>query len=112
MIRSVVIAVALIGLTAHAASAQQLTYKGLPLRQAFSASVVLQTAPAPAPPAVSFAHPRLSVAPRSTASQSASSQSKSFWHTPWPYVIAGAATAAIIVIAHHGSSTSTSGGGY
>jgi hypothetical protein len=36
---------------------------------------------------------------------------ESFWHTPWPYVIAGAAAATIIVIAHNGSGTPV-GGGY
>jgi len=33
---------------------------------------------------------------------------KSFWHTPWPYVIFGAAAVVVIVAANKGSS----GGGY
>lgn len=39
----------------------------------------------------------------------AAASGKSFWHTPWPYVIFGAAAAVIIVAANKGG---TSGGGY
>ena len=112
MFRTVVIAVAVIGLTAHAASAQQLTYKGVPLRQTFSTSLNLQAAPAPQAPAASFTQPRLSAAARPAAAAKTSTKDKSFWHTPWPSVIAGAAAAAIIVIAHNSGSSTTSGGGY
>lgn len=112
MIRSVVIAVAVIGITAHSASAQQLTYNGLPLKQAFSASVTLQAAPAPVPSAASIAQPTFSVAPRRQASpQPAQAKGKSFWHTPWPYVIAGAAAATIIIVANS-NQLHPPGGGY
>ena len=116
MLRTFVIGVAVFGLTVHAASAQQLTYKGVPLRQAMSASLTIQAAPAQQPTATSFTQPRLATAAKPAAAPSTATKgnnSKSFWHTPWPYVIIGGATAAIIVIANHnGSSSTTNGGGY
>jgi hypothetical protein len=113
MFRSIVIAAAIIG-TAHTASAQQLTYNGLPLRQAFSTSLTPATAPAPQPSIAVPIQPttRLSFAPRAASASKAGTTSKSFWHTPWPYVIAGAVAATIIVVAHNTGSSTTSGGGY
>jgi Na+/H+ antiporter NhaD/arsenite permease-like protein len=46
---------------------------------------------------------------RTTATPVRAAAGKSFWHTPWPYVIFGAAAVVVIVAGNKGG---TSGGGY
>jgi hypothetical protein len=77
-------------------------------------NVPIETAPAPQPSIAVPIQPttRLSFAPRAASASKAGTTSKSFWHTPWPYVIAGAVAATIIVVAHNTGSGTTSGGGY
>ena len=44
-----------------------------------------------------------------TVTRTRAASGKSFWHTPWPYVIFGAAAVVVIVAANKGG---TSSGGY
>ena len=58
--------------------------------------------------AAAVAHTPLKAAPTAARTRTAAA-GKSFWHTPWPYVIFGAAAVVVIVAANKGG---TGGGGY
>ena len=81
----------ILGITS--AFAQTPSTKNVSLRQSIAAAV---------------AHTPLKVSPTAVRTHTAAT-GKSFWHTPWPYVIFGAAAAVIIVAANKGS---TGTGGY
>jgi hypothetical protein len=46
------------------------------------------------------------------SSTAAASQSQSFWHTPWPYVILGAVAVVVVIHSNKGSNGTGSSGGY
>ena len=78
---------------ASSAFAQTSSSKNSSIRQSIAAAV---------------AHTPLTATAAVTRTRAAAS-GKSFWHTPWPYVIFGAAAVVIIVAANKGG---TSTGGY
>jgi len=120
MLRPLIIGIALIVVTASSAQAQSLTRDDATLRRQVStafASTVQSSAPAPAvqagrtvrltPSATSTLRPRADARAR-TASPAQSSGKKSFFKTPWPYVIIAAVVVVVVAVAASGGS----GGGY
>ena len=105
MIRTVIAVMIMLCLAAGSALAQGLSSNGGAVRQALKATFA---SPAVAPAASSAPAPKVTlarVAPALAAAPAArakASGGKSFWKTPWPYVIGVGVVVSVVVAKHNG----------